>query len=162
MTADARDIWFLGGLLRLRATAEETGGAYTLVEERLPAGYAAPMHVHAREEEAFLVLEGEITFWIAEERRVLGAGDYLNLAREVPHGFRVTSPGPTHAIMVAAPAGLEGFFRAAGDPAAEPAIPPPADGPPDLSRLGAAAEQFGLVLLGPPPESGHPERGGNP
>lgn len=154
MTAPARDIWFLGGLLQLRATGEETGGAYTLVEELLPAGYAAPMHVHTREEEAFLVLEGEITFWIGEETTVLRAGDYLNLVREVPHGFRVTSAGPTHAIMIAAPAGLEGFFRAGGEPAAEAAIPPPAEGPPDLSKLSAAAEEFGLLLLGPPPETG--------
>ena len=41
------------------------------------------------------------------------------------------------------------FFRAAGEPAPERVLPP--DAPPDMAKVGAAAERFGVEILGPPP-----------
>jgi len=146
-----RDIWWLGGLLQLRATGQDTGGAYALVEERLRGGFAAPWHVHTREEEAFFVLEGRMTIWVGDERHTLDPGGFLNLPRDVPHAFRIDSPDGAHVIMVASPAGLEDFFRAAGDPAPAAELPPAPEGPPDLARVLEASPRFGLEVLGPPP-----------
>ena len=39
-------IWTRGGLIEIKATREDTGGAYGLLEELLPAGFAPPLHVH--------------------------------------------------------------------------------------------------------------------
>ncbi len=45
---------------------------------------------------------------------------------------------------------MEAFFRNAGEPAAERALP--AEGPLDIARIAAAAERTGAVkILGPPP-----------
>jgi quercetin dioxygenase-like cupin family protein len=148
------DVWWLGALLRIRATKEQTGGAYTLVEEHLPHGFATPVHVHEREEEAFLVLGGAVDFWIGDApRHGAEAGSFVFLPRDVPHAFRVESE-EAHVLMIATPGGMEAFFRAAGDRAEAPVIPPPLDGPPDMARLIAASGDAGVRVLGPPPASG--------
>ena len=47
--------WWFGGLVTIKATKEQTGGHYTLVEVLEPEG-EGPLHVHYREDEGFWVL----------------------------------------------------------------------------------------------------------
>ena len=54
--------WWLGALAIIKATAADTRGSLTILEVTDPPGVKAPMHVHHREDEAFWVLEGEVTF----------------------------------------------------------------------------------------------------
>src|SRR5919198_5022387 len=49
-----------GGILTMKATAEETDGAFMLFEDHMSQGKTTPLHVHANEDEALYVLEGEI------------------------------------------------------------------------------------------------------
>jgi mannose-6-phosphate isomerase-like protein (cupin superfamily) len=55
-----------GGVLGLRslwtvkASAEQTGGRFSLIEELAPGGAATPLHVHREDDETFYVLEGEL------------------------------------------------------------------------------------------------------
>ena len=58
--------WWFGGLATIKATKEQTGGHYTLVEVLEPEG-EGPLHVHYREDEGFWVLEGQLTFEVGEE-----------------------------------------------------------------------------------------------
>ena len=44
-----------------KATAAETGGSFSLWEAVFPPGAGAPPHIHAREDEAFYVLSGQLT-----------------------------------------------------------------------------------------------------
>jgi hypothetical protein len=46
-------IWFLGTLMTLKATGEQTKGTYGLIEQILPPGFSPPLHVHHGEDEAF-------------------------------------------------------------------------------------------------------------
>ena len=50
----------------VRASAETTGGAYTLFEE-VPPLVDTPLHVHENEDELFFVLEGEHVFQVGDE-----------------------------------------------------------------------------------------------
>jgi quercetin dioxygenase-like cupin family protein len=51
--------WFAGGgLWTIKATAEETNGAFTLIEDRMTRGKTTPLHTHPHEDETFIVLEG--------------------------------------------------------------------------------------------------------
>jgi hypothetical protein len=52
----------------IKAGAEETKGGFTLIEQVAPAGFAPPLHVHRDEDEAFYVLEGEITVTCGSKR----------------------------------------------------------------------------------------------
>ena len=69
--------WSLGELLTIVASAEQTGGAFSLMEEWLPRGAEPPPHVHRREHEAFLVLDGTLTVRVGEERFAAEAGAFV-------------------------------------------------------------------------------------
>ena len=43
---EGRSIWFLGTLMTIKATGEQTNGAYGLIEQVLQPGFASPLHVH--------------------------------------------------------------------------------------------------------------------
>jgi hypothetical protein len=71
--------------------------------------------------------------------------------RGVPHAYLVTSEVARSLVLITPGSGaMEAFFRDAGEPAADRALP--AEGPLDIERIGAAAERTGAVkILGPPP-----------
>jgi quercetin dioxygenase-like cupin family protein len=148
---DGEALWWIGMLATIKATAEQTGGQYTLVEILAPEGFASPLHVHHSEDEAFYILEGEMTFYVGEQTIKARPGSFLFGPREVPHAFTVDS-GPAKLLFVLSPAGFEDLIREMGEPARELAIPPQA--PPDeaeMQRLAAIAARHGNEILGPPP-----------
>jgi hypothetical protein len=57
-TANAR--WWLDALAVIKAGAADTGGQLTIVEVTEPPNGEAPLHVHHREDEGFLILEGRV------------------------------------------------------------------------------------------------------
>ncbi len=59
-------------------------------------GAESPLHVHAHEDEAYIVLNGHITFQVGDGRADAGPGSFVFLPRGVPHGFAVRprSPAP--------------------------------------------------------------------
>ena len=58
--------WWLGVLATIKATKEQTGGQYALVEILAPEGYPGVLHVHHQEDEGFYILEGELTFYVGD------------------------------------------------------------------------------------------------
>lgn len=149
-TATAPEIVaFLGGAIAVRVAAAETGGSYSVLEQVLPGGMATPLHVHAREDETFVVLEGAVTVVRGDETLDATAGEVVRLPRGIPHAFRVDSER-ARIIDVVTPGGHEEFFRRAGEPAGVLDLIP-VEGPPDMERMAAAARTTGLEILGPPP-----------
>jgi len=138
-----------GMLATMKATAEQTGGEFILVEEVAPRGTATPLHIHPQEDESFYILEGEMTFYLEDGQPIpASAGSFVHITkRHVPHAFRVDSE--TARFLVLTRPLHEGFIRAAGEPAQVRTLPP-AD-PPDMEKVGAAAQQHGIEILGPPP-----------
>src|SRR5262245_35352163 len=53
-----------GGIYEIVTTAAESHGRHFAFEATEPPGGGPPLHIHAAEDEYFLVLEGEITFYI--------------------------------------------------------------------------------------------------
>ena len=144
-------LWFNNDLLTVKATGAQTDGAFLLVEELARRGKATPLHVHPEEEETFYVLEGELRLHLGGSDRSLGAGGFVSVPRGVPHAYLVTSETARSLVLITPGTGaMESFFRDAGEPARERALP--AEGPLDIERIGAAAERSGAVqILGPPP-----------
>jgi uncharacterized RmlC-like cupin family protein len=83
-------------------------------EAIVPPGGGPPPHVHSREEESFLVLEGEITFQIGEEQHVARPGTFANMPVGVMHSFKNASDQPAKMIISVAPAGPEQMFFEVG------------------------------------------------
>lgn len=145
--------WWLGGLATIKATGKETDGQYTLVEVLEHQGAEVPLHVHHNEDEAFYVLEGEMTFYVGEETIKAGPGSFLFGPRDIPHTYTVDS-GPARLLFLLTPAGFEGLIRETGEPARALTLPPPPEAPPDeaeMEELMAIAGRYGNEIVGPPP-----------
>jgi quercetin dioxygenase-like cupin family protein len=145
---DGDALWFLATRMTLKASAATTGGLYGLLEVEVPAGFSPPRHIHHREDEAFYVLDGQVTFQCGDQRISATAGSYVFLPRHVPHSFVVEGEGPARMLNITTPGGGEGFFVEAGRPAEGPGLPPV--GPPDVEALRAASDHFGSEIVGPP------------
>jgi mannose-6-phosphate isomerase-like protein (cupin superfamily) len=134
----------------IHAGRGETGGSLSLVEQVLPPGFASPWHVHHDEDESFFVITGEITVVVADQARIVKAGQCGFGPRAIPHGFRVTGSEPARMLVVTTGSGFADFVRDASDPVASAeAIVPRA---PDIPRVIAMAERHGIAILGPMPE----------
>lgn len=141
-------LWFAGGLVTIKASAEATLGGAFIYEHLAPQGDGPPLHVHHREDECFYVLEGELTLWVGGQVIEARAGSFAFGPREVPHTYVVPSPGARF-LVVTEPAGFEGFVRSLAEPAQTRTLPPAADLP-DRERVQAAAAEHGIDILGPP------------
>ena len=148
---EGRAYWFLGTLVVIRASADETAGGYTLIEQVARPGFGPPTHVHHVEDEQFLVLEGSVTFLCGDRSASLHAGGSIFLPRGVPHAFLVEDGGEARLLQLTVPGGFDRFVEAVGTPAPERRLPP--EGPPPgglLERLAEAGERFGFTIVGPP------------
>jgi quercetin dioxygenase-like cupin family protein len=140
-----------GGILTMKATAEETGGAFMLFEDHMPRGKTTPLHAHANEDETLYVLDGEIVVHIDGHNYPLGPRGIAVAPRGVPHAFLVTS-ATARVLCLQTPGSAEAFYRGASEPAG---IDPDPHGPVDFDRVRASAERSGgMQLLGPPPFEG--------
>lgn len=137
-----------GGVLTMKATAEETGGAFLLFEDSMSQGKTTPLHVHENEDETLYVLEGEILVHIDGSDHRVGPHGVAVAPRGVPHAFLVTSPS-ARVLTLQTPGSAEAFYRGASEPAGSDTTP---SGPIDSARVRASAERFGgMKVLGPPP-----------
>jgi mannose-6-phosphate isomerase-like protein (cupin superfamily) len=94
----------------VRASAETTGGAFTLFEE-VPPLVDTPLHVHENEDELFYVLEGEHVYEVGTQEFRAGPGGLVFARRGIPHAQRRVVPGEGRQLVLTSPAGFEGFFR---------------------------------------------------
>jgi mannose-6-phosphate isomerase-like protein (cupin superfamily) len=145
---EAEAIWFLGTLATVKASADRTGGALSVVEFTHPPGFATPPHVHHATDEGFYVLEGAMRGSCGDRTWHATSGSFVWLPRGVPHSYAVDGEETLRSLAITLPAGFERFVAEAGEPARERTLPPP--GEPDLEKLDATAAKVGIEHLGPP------------
>jgi quercetin dioxygenase-like cupin family protein len=143
-------LWFAGGgLWTMKATAEETDGAFILVEDRMTRGKMTPLHTHPNQDETLIVLEGEILVYADGSEHRVGPRGVAVAPRGAPHAFMVTSERAL-VLTLQTPGSGEAFYRDASEPSTDDTD---AGRPPDLDRLRAAAQRHPdiIEILGPPP-----------
>jgi quercetin dioxygenase-like cupin family protein len=145
--------WFLNALHLLLARNDSEDGAYSLIHLTASPSFETPYHLHHAEDEAFYVLEGEITVIHGGEKAAAGPGSYVFLPRGVPHGFRSSCSYDSRILIHAIPGSKAGFVGMM----LEMAIPVPdrhklpQATPPDLKRLHQLCDEHGIKILGPLP-----------
>jgi mannose-6-phosphate isomerase-like protein (cupin superfamily) len=122
----------------VRASAETTGGAFSIIEE-VPPMADTPLHVHANEDEVFYVLEGEHIVQCGDQEFRLGPGGLVFLPRGIPHSQRRVVPGQGRQLVLTSPAGFEGFFRELAEAHSAGRLGPEA--------YAAASERYGITWL---------------
>jgi quercetin dioxygenase-like cupin family protein len=110
------------------ATAEDTEGQFALIEAVSRKGNAPPPHIHHREDETFYVLEGEITVSVGDRTFKATSGTMVFLPRGVVHSFAIKSER-LRMLILATPAGLEGWFKQFSVAAPAMTLPPPTETP---------------------------------
>jgi uncharacterized cupin superfamily protein len=86
-------------------TYAAVGGNYRvgmLIEAPAPGRRLAPRHYHMLEEEHALILEGQVTLLLGDERYAMTAGDYVCFpaGRKVGHSFMNSGTGPCSYLMI--------------------------------------------------------------
>jgi quercetin dioxygenase-like cupin family protein len=150
---EGEQLWFAGGgVFTVKATAEETNGAFTLWEDDVVRGKTTPMHLHPDQDETIYLLEGELLVDIDGQQQRVGKNGVFVAPRGIPHAFLVVSD-TARLLCLQTPGSGESFYRDASDPVTSATD---AARPPDLSRLReAAARSDAIQLVGPPPFSPH-------
>ena len=101
----------MGATIRVRLTAEETDGAYSLIEMTVPAHFpVAPAHYHDTFAERFVVLEGELEVERDGVKHRLVSAQSEVAERRVRHSIRNAADTPAHFLIAATPGGHEKFF----------------------------------------------------
>ena len=134
----------LGGFsMAVKATQEDTDGAFTLLEALEPPGFGPPLHIHRNTAEAFYVLEGEYVIFLDGRDAVCPAGSFIYIPSGMPHGFRVGNV-PSRKLNLYTPAAMVGYFDevAAAVKAGEVAD----------DQLAEIAVRYGMDVIGPVPE----------
>ena len=143
----ARMYWGPGDLYKFLVTGEETGGAYFAMEALVPPGGGPPPHTHAREDETFYVLEGDVDFRLGDRRVTAGPGDFVNVPRGAVHNFHNAGSETARLILTFTPAGIERFFEETLERALDPTQPPPDNVAEVSARYAEAGPRYGIHFL---------------
>jgi quercetin dioxygenase-like cupin family protein len=141
-------VWMLGGLYEIKVTGDESGGSMTVMEFTIPPNMGPPPHVHDQDELVHVV-EGQVRFHADGESYEAGPGTIMYFPAGTEETFEPVGDAPVNLMTVYTPGGMDRFFKEAGEPAPRREVPPTPAGPPDLERLEAVAQKYGLELRMP-------------
>jgi quercetin dioxygenase-like cupin family protein len=87
--------WYGNSLWEFLVPNEATAGKLTVFEATMPGGFSPPRHIHTREDEVFLVQDGEVCFDVDGELTSLRAvpPSTCHAAPRIRSAFRARSHG---------------------------------------------------------------------
>ena len=99
-----------GSVMHFKAKAATTSGRFSLMERTLPpGGRMPPPHVHLGCEEAYYVLNGQVTFILGGTERVEAPETFILVPGGTAHTFGNRSGEPARLLVLHSPA-LDGYF----------------------------------------------------
>lgn len=107
--------WFSGDVYSVKLTAEQSNGAIGLIEAHVPPGGGPPPHTHARTDETFYMVSGELDFLDGDRVFTAYVGDVVHIPRGTVHRFHNSGIAPAKMVFAYTPGGPEGLFIEGGD-----------------------------------------------
>jgi mannose-6-phosphate isomerase-like protein (cupin superfamily) len=95
----------VGNVEFLARTADTPRFNFSIIE--IVAGRELEAHVHDEEDDAFYILEGEMTFVLGDEEVKAGPGAFVLVPPGVEHGFRNDGEVPVRMLNLHAPGGFD-------------------------------------------------------
>lgn len=108
----------------------------------VPPGGFVPPHSHAREEEGYFVLEGELCLTVGEESRTLAAGDFGHVPPGTLHGYANHSSAVVRFLAWTVGGPIDRFFETMSQQVREM--------PRDAAIMAQVTADFGITMAGPP------------
>jgi quercetin dioxygenase-like cupin family protein len=145
--------WFFANLAEVKLPRDATDGQMSIVRFVGPPGDMPPLHLHRTDDEAWYVLEGEMSFFVGDEQPIrVKAGELAFGPRGVAHTYRVESVEQACWLAICTPGDFERFVIDASRPAERAELPPMPESPSEaeIVALTALAAAHGIELLGPP------------
>jgi quercetin dioxygenase-like cupin family protein len=133
----ARHIGLVGDTYTILVAGKDTGDRFCVIDMHVPPGGGPGPHRHDFEE-TFVLLDGELEVTFRGEKRVVRAGETVNVPSNAPHQFHNASSQPARMICVCAPGGNDRFFLEVGVPVATRTAAPPKM---DEEQMGAFLEK---------------------
>ena len=149
---EGRATWAMGSLFEHLVDGEATAGSLGAAFVTQPPGIATPLHRHAREAEAFFLVEGRMSYRAGEEMFELYDGCFIYLPKGLPHAFRIRGDRPARLVALTVPAGLLHLYDEVGLPATERRLPGE-DGQPlevEIPKWNQVGPRYGIEVVGPP------------
>lgn len=131
-------IMVFGEPIEIVVPSKSTGYTCCAGVQTSPPGGGPPPHKHEREEETFVVLEGEYDFFDGQEWVPLMQGEVMFSRRGHYHAFRNTGASPGRMFFTTNAGGLDDYF----------ALISALVMPEDQARLVEISEHFGYVFQG--------------
>jgi quercetin dioxygenase-like cupin family protein len=95
---------------QIHLRSAQSNGAVSVVELAASPEFAGPPLHHHDFDEAFYVLEGELTFQLGDELRTAGPGELVFAPRGSHHTLANLSGAPARYLVVCTPGGFENRF----------------------------------------------------
>lgn len=138
--AAPRVVWMPGGVrTEVRLTGADTGGAFCLLVDEPPTGWALPPHRHVGAAETIHVVEGEFEMVVEGSAMRLRAGETLHVPAGALHSGGKHGDGAGRRVVIFSPAGMEEFFLETGAPSADSDV--------DLTAALASATRHGWEFV---------------
>lgn len=107
---EAKKLELMGIEVRVRASASDTTGAISALEQRVAPGKGSPLHTTAQDK-IILVLDGRVAVTIGDGEHEQAAGGVAFIPRGTPHCFTNRSEDPARILVLMTPGGHESFLE---------------------------------------------------
>ena len=135
--------WVLGH----KITFHPTTGDYDLVLCETPAGVqGSPLHSHSEYKEAFMVMEGELEFFINGETFICKEGESVDIPPGTLHTFSNKTNSNCTWVNIHSPKGFYKFFETFGVPASEDNAIMKSVEPEIIQKVLAMASDFDMAI----------------
>jgi quercetin dioxygenase-like cupin family protein len=124
-----------GETMTIKVSAAESGGAFSVAELQAEPNVGPPMHMHALEDELFLIHDGSVEFRVANETIVAEAGTRVWAPRNIPHTYKTLTN--TRFTVISTGSNFEEFFFKYGQ----------AMGAGEFDRAAAIAAEHGISFV---------------
>jgi quercetin dioxygenase-like cupin family protein len=121
----------------IRIPAPATGGLYSVTEIVASPGDSTPVHVHQKEDEHLLVLEGTAQILYRQKSFDAEARTVVSLVHQVPHAWGNPTDTLIRLMITAIPGGCEEALRLIATGGDQP-------------TLQAIVEKHAVTVVGPP------------
>lgn len=132
----------LGDQVTIKVPSAGSPFGQAIVSVEVPPGSGTPCVTHAKEEEVYYLLDGELLMHTPTEKHILRPGDMVHLPPLTPHGYR--NPGERPARFLAWTIGgpMDRFFETMAERVHQL--------PQDLPAMRETLAAFGVEPVGAP------------